>query len=61
MSNDDYPICPHCDGSGEGMYDGSSCYSCRGTGVERDEEDDYSYADYLYDKWKDERWEEEDD
>jgi len=29
--DDDY-ICPACNGSGEGMYDGSTCYKCKGTG-----------------------------
>ena len=27
--------CPECAGSGEGMYDGSRCMSCRGSGTER--------------------------
>ena len=31
-------ICGHCSGSGEGMYDGTRCSSCGGSGVERDEE-----------------------
>lgn len=26
--------CGICRGSGEGMYDGSTCYSCKGSGVE---------------------------
>lgn len=26
-------ICGACNGSGEGMYDGTSCWSCRGSGV----------------------------
>jgi transcription initiation factor IIE alpha subunit len=31
--DDDYDyICPQCSGSGEGMYDGSSCSRCGGTG-----------------------------
>ena len=25
-------ICPHCSGSGEGQYDGSTCRSCKGKG-----------------------------
>ena len=29
--DDDY-VCPSCCGSGEGMYDGSTCYKCKGTG-----------------------------
>ena len=28
-------ICTHCNGSGEGMYDGTRCRSCGGSGVER--------------------------
>lgn len=27
-------ICPVCSGSGEGQYDGTTCSSCRGSGVE---------------------------
>jgi DnaJ-class molecular chaperone len=27
--------CPNCSGSGEGMYDGSRCSSCKGTGEQR--------------------------
>ena len=27
-------ICGHCNGSGEGMYDRSTCYWCHGKGVE---------------------------
>jgi len=30
-------ICPQCNGSGEGMYDGSTCHACHGSGVERDD------------------------
>jgi hypothetical protein len=26
-------ICPNCDGSGEGMYEGTRCSACRGKGV----------------------------
>lgn len=31
---DDYEpgICPHCNGSGEGQYDGTTCRFCKGTG-----------------------------
>lgn len=50
---DDEPLCPTCNGSGEGMYDGSRCSSCRGTGVESDGEDWYenqcAKADYEND------------
>ena len=28
-------ICPACNGSGEGQYDGTRCRSCGGSGVER--------------------------
>lgn len=31
-------ICPTCSGSGEGMYDGTRCSSCGGSGVERSKE-----------------------
>jgi DnaJ-class molecular chaperone len=27
--------CNHCNGSGEGMYDGSTCSMCKGSGVYR--------------------------
>lgn len=27
-------ICPCCRGSGEGMYEGTDCRSCEGSGVE---------------------------
>ena len=26
-------ICPSCNGSGEGMYEGQRCYSCKGSGT----------------------------
>ena len=38
--DDDEPICGACNGSGEGMYDGSTCYKCHGYGHERPEKDD---------------------
>ena len=28
-------ICPSCNGSGEGMYDGTRCSRCKGRGVSR--------------------------
>ena len=38
---DDEPaMCWACRGSGEGMYDGSRCRDCGGSGVERIEEED---------------------
>lgn len=27
-------LCSECNGSGEGMYDGSVCRNCKGSGVE---------------------------
>lgn len=30
-------ICPACNGSGEGMYEGTTCRACRGSGVARAE------------------------
>jgi len=32
--DDEDEICSGCSGSGEGMYDGSTCYKCHGRGVE---------------------------
>lgn len=32
-------ICSWCSGSGEGMYDGSNCRKCYGSGVEPVEKD----------------------
>ena len=32
---DNPPICAYCNGSGEGMYDGTRCWHCKGEGVER--------------------------
>jgi DnaJ-class molecular chaperone len=29
---DDTHICQHCNGSGEGSYDGSTCQMCKGKG-----------------------------
>lgn len=37
--NDDPPLCHRCNGSGEGMTDGSRCGTCRGTGIGRDDEE----------------------
>lgn len=35
IAADDEPgYCPQCAGSGEGMYDGSRCHSCGGSGIE---------------------------
>jgi hypothetical protein len=45
FEDDGYEICHRCNGSGEGMYDGSTCGFCKGTGeepVEKDCDDDYT-------------------
>ena len=34
-------LCVHCNGSGEGMYDGSICNSCNGLGVEINKNNEY--------------------
>ena len=31
----DIPICSRCNGSGEGMWDGSTCTSCNGSGEQK--------------------------
>ena len=41
---DEGMICPACNGSGEGMYDGSTCSRCGGYGeISANEDDDYDY------------------
>jgi len=35
-----YALCSHCNGSGEGMADGSECYVCHGTGIDIESEMD---------------------
>ena len=59
-SDDDEPeelLCIGCNGSGEGHYDGSSCSSCGGTGVEgsleRRREAEEERAEYLAQSRKD--------
>ena len=34
LESDDELYCGTCNGSGEGMYDGSRCDQCRGTGIQ---------------------------
>ena len=36
MDTEEYEelTCPHCNGSGEGMHDGTKCVYCKGSGVE---------------------------
>ncbi len=41
-------LCWKCDGSGEGMYDGSVCSRCKGTGVLPVEVDDEEGASEHY-------------
>ena len=41
--DDDDEICPSCNGSGEGHYDGTRCRSCGGSGVERTYRDEPDY------------------
>lgn len=36
--DDEDDICSACNGSGEGMYDGSTCYKCKGCGHEPGEQ-----------------------
>ena len=36
-------ICTACNGSGEGMYDGTRCRSCGGSGVERTERNEQDW------------------
>ena len=35
IESDECVPCSVCNGSGEGMYDGTRCYKCRGSGVEK--------------------------
>lgn len=38
--------CPQCSGSGEGMYDGTRCSACGGSGIERGEGEQDDRRDY---------------
>ena len=40
QAQNELSICIACNGSGEGMYDGTRCRSCGGSGVERTERDE---------------------
>lgn len=53
MSNDE--LCQACNGTGEGQVDGSHCYSCRGSGVERDYEAEDNAKAEAADYWNDSR------
>ena len=48
----DRPSCGNCSGSGEGMYDGSTCTQCKGMGVMpcACEIEAAEYAQYLHDE-----------
>ncbi len=54
--NDSDEICSRCNGSGEGQYDGTTCGSCKGAGVERCEHDEGEAADHYYDMKREERY-----
>ena len=47
-SETEYLTCPTCNGSGEGMYDGTRCHACKGSGAERveSEPDDQDEDDF---------------
>ena len=53
--DDDDTICPQCNGSGEGMYDGSKCHACHGSGVERYDSGKEDYEADRADQINDER------
>ncbi len=53
--DDEHDICHQCNGSGEGMYDGSKCHACHGSGVERDDTGKEDYEADRADQINDER------
>ncbi len=57
MAVDD-SICTYCMGSGEGRYEGTTCYMCLGTGIsderERRAEERAEAAERKYDEMRDE-------
>lgn len=56
IEDDDEPgYCPYCAGSGEGMYDGTRCGHCHGSGVERDESNREDWEADRADQRNDER------
>ena len=55
LDDDEESYCPQCAGSGEGMYDGSTCHACRGSGVERDDSGKEDYEADRADQINDER------
>jgi DnaJ-class molecular chaperone len=50
----DEELCRTCNGSGEGLHDGSRCSSCKGAGTESSADDAYeaecAKADWLNDQ-----------
>ena len=40
LIEDEPEYCQRCDGTGEGMYDGSSCNACGGSGIEKSKEEE---------------------
>ena len=48
--DDDEKECSMCRGTGEGMYDGSSCRSCGGSGIDNTKQKQM-YRDWLYDNY----------
>ena len=54
LDDGDY-LCHQCAGSGEGMYDGSICLACHGSGVERDDIGKEDYEADRADQINDER------
>lgn len=56
LEDDEPSICASCNGSGEGMYDGTRCSRCGGSGEERgDDEEDSSHWDDVRDAQREEQ------
>ena len=43
--NDEY-LCAQCNGSGEGQYDGTTCWRCKGRGTEQTSTTPEDLADF---------------
>lgn len=58
MSEENY--CSSCSGTGEGQYDGTRCWVCKGRGIapdrEAEEERRAEAIDHAYNEWKERRW-----
>ena len=52
LAPDEDVLCGACAGSGEGMWDGTTCYVCHGTGTARPERDDGGREDYEYERYR---------